>query len=309
MLRLGTRGSALALAQTGLVETALRAHHAGIEISSRVFTTSGDKSSEGRPVEAGPAGIKGLFTKELEEALQSGKIDVAVHSLKDLPGCLAPSVCISAVLPRASVEDVLISKTKGGMDGLREGAIIGTGSLRRKMQLLRIRPDLRVVETRGNVPTRLRKLRDSSDLSALVLAKAGLDRLGYESIGQRMECEGGVFHLAALEQMLPAIGQGAIALQTRVEDVKTRALLEPVNDRSTFFCIRAEREFLRLLNGDCSLPVGARVTRGAESLSMEAIVFDPLGVAAPLTGRVSGAGDDPEGLANALFKKLYGSEI
>jgi len=298
---LGTRGSALALAQARLAETALRNAHRGIEIETEIFTTSGDKREN--TATAAEGGVKGLFTKELEEALLNGRIDAAVHSLKDLPGRLPERLVIAAVLERAGTEDVLIAKTPGGLGGLRAAAAIGTGSVRRKMQLLRMRPDLEVREMRGNVPTRLRKLRDSEELDALVLARAGLERLGYRVEGGLLEFEAGaLFHAEVLTEMLPAIGQGAIALEARRDDTDVMALLSPINHRETFRCIRAEREFLRLLNGDCNLPVGARTSLRDTRLSMKAIVFDEAGALAR-TGEAQG--DDPERVANELFRMIY----
>ena len=301
---LGTRGSALALAQARLAGTALRDAHQGLEIETEIFTTSGAK----REKAATTGGGKGLFTKELEEALLEGRIDAAVHSLKDLPGRLPERLVIAAVLERAGAEDVLIAKTPGGLAGLRTGAMVGTSSVRRKMQLLRMRPDLEVREVRGNVPTRLRKLRDSEDLDAIILARAGLERLGYQV--RRLDVEAAVpaaslfdlFHTEVLTEMLPAIGQGAIALEARRDDTAVMALLSPVNHHETSCCIRAEREFLRLLDGDCNLPVGARTALHGAELSMEAIVFDGAGAH---TGQARG--DDPERVANELFRMIYAS--
>lgn len=292
-LLLGTRGSALALTQARLTEAALRKAHASLEIETLVFTTSGDKRGEAPTVAGG--GVKGLFTKELEEALLDGRIDAAVHSLKDLPGRMPDGLVIAATLERAPTEDVLIAKSPGGLRGLRAGAAVGTGSVRRKMQLLQMRPDLDVREVRGNVPTRLRKLRESGDLDAIVLARAGLERLGLLDLGVDL-------HVEILGEMLPAIGQGAIALEARGNDVEAMNLLSAINHPETFRCIRAEREFLRLLDGDCNLPVGARTVLAGSRISMKAIVFDG-DPAAPRMGEAEG--DDPERVANDLFKTIY----
>jgi hydroxymethylbilane synthase len=292
-LRLGTRGSALALAQTALAEAALRAAHPELKVTTQILTTSGDK--RGDAVTTAEGGVKGLFTKELEEALLGGRIDAAVHSLKDLPGHIPEGLVVAAVLERAGAEDVLVSKAAGGLGGLRVGAVVGTGSVRRKMQLLRMRADLDVREVRGNVPTRLRKLREDGELDAIVLAWAGLERLGFT-------VEESQLHVEVLVEMLPAIGQGAIALEARRDDAETMQRLGSINHRATYLCIRAEREFLRLLDGDCDLPVGARTALRGTRLSIKAIVFDGE-QGAPRTGEAEG--DDPERVANDLFKMLH----
>ncbi len=297
-LLLGTRGSALALAQTGLVEAALRAAHPGLEVRREIFTTSGDKRGDSATKAEG--GVKGLFTKELEAALRTGRIDAAVHSLKDLPGQIPEELVIAAVLERAATEDVLISKTEGGLADLSAGAVVGTGSVRRKMQLLRVRPDLKVREVRGNVPTRLRKLQEAGEMDAIVLAWAGLERLGYSVEGLLRQDP--ALHVEVLADMLPAIGQGAIALEARRDDAETLALLGPINHLETSLCIRAEREFLRLLDGDCDLPVGARTALREGRIAMRAIVFDGEN-ASPRTGEAEG--DDPERVANDLFHILH----
>lgn len=289
---LGTRGSALALAQVELTEKALRAALPDIQIEVKKITTSGDRRSEFGTEMASGAGVKGLFTKEIEQALINREIDVAVHSCKDLPGNATPGLEIGATLPRANTADVFIGRRR--FSELPDGAVIGTSSVRRRRQLLWLRPGLRIEELRGNVPTRIEKLRTSETLSGIVLARAGLDRLCVNLSGFEPE----------VLPVLPAIGQGAVALQCRAGDEATLALLARINHIPTFTCIRAERELLRLLNGDCHLPVAAGTTLANGVISMQAIIFGAED-AAPLTGSASGPEGEPEKIAQTLFQKLH----
>lgn len=291
-LVLGTRGSALALAQVTLLQNALRAADADLRIEVKKIATSGDRRAEFADVKETGAGVKGLFTKEIEQALLDGAIDVAVHSCKDLPGHIAGGLEVRAVLEREETADVFISR-ESKFDGLREGAAVATGSVRRKRQLAWLRPDLAIEEMRGNVPTRVEKLRVSKTLSGIVLARAGLLRLGLDLTG---------FYVDALP-ILPAIGQGAIALECREEDSAVAPLLSRINHAPTFTRIRAEREFLRLLDGDCNLPVGAVTTLDGALLSMQAVVFGAEGEP-PRAGSVSGPADAPEELAGELFQNI-----
>jgi hydroxymethylbilane synthase len=244
-----------------------------------------------------------MFTKEIEDALLAGEIDAAVHSLKDLPGHLPAGVEVMAVLERANTGDVLISKTARGFDELPTAARIGTSSVRRRKQLLWMRQDLFIEEIRGNVPTRLRKLRESGNLDAIVLAQAGLDRLGFSPNEGILNFEGAEFPSSILP-MLPAIGQGAVALEARNDDAKAREILRAINHESTFLCIRAERELLRLLDGDCHLPVGVETKLEGARLRMKAVIFGEDGQP-PLTGEMEGDTITPEKLAQQLFKQLH----
>src|SRR5438309_279791 len=255
-----------------MVKEALREKWPGVTIETKIIRTSGDESHP----RAGKRrhGRKGLFTAEIEKALLAGDVDLAVHSAKDLPSETNPSAAIAAVRPRAPMDDVLVSKQPGGLTSLREGATIATGSVRRKHQLSWKRPDLKIVDLRGNVPTRLRKLAEN-DWDAIVLARAGLERLGL-SLGQHeMSFEGGQFFTEILlsEIFLPAGGQGIIALQIRADNESIRAVVQPVNDRETLLCLRAEREFLRVLQGDCNSPVGVLATTKSGNMTMRAQVF------------------------------------
>ena len=296
-LVLGTRGSALALAQVVLTRAALAEAWPGMKVEEQVFVTRGDKKLDLSLLRAGEAGGKGLFTRELEDALLAGTIDVAVHSLKDLPGHNPPGLAVTAVLERASTADVLIAINFSHFDEIPQGARIGTSSVRRARQLQWLRPDLRIEEWRGNVPTRLRKLAARDDMAGIVLAQAGLDRLG-------CDFSDGTFSLISLRHhLLPAIGQGAIALQSRADRAKVNAVLAVINHAPTFTCIRAEREVQRLLAGDCALPVGVRSELHGESLRLRGILFGAPG-APPAEAEAIGLASDPEAVARELFSRL-----
>ena len=293
-LLLGTRGSALALAQAELTLAALQRAYPETAVTVREFTTSGDRKLDMSLIKATPAGAKGLFTKELEEALLRGEVDLAVHSCKDMPGEMPGGLLLAAVLERADTADVLITKTAGE---LLPGARVATSSVRRARQLQYRRPDLVIEEIRGNVATRLRKLRDTGMLQGTVLAKAGLDRLGYRIENGILATDEGSFH-AQIAEMLPAIGQGAIALQCRAQDA---AFFAALNHEPTGLAIRAERELMRLLNGDCSLPVGVLTELGEREMRMKVILFgaqeEP-----PRLADVTGA--TPEKVAARAFEAL-----
>jgi hydroxymethylbilane synthase len=298
-LVLGSRGSALALAQVRIVQDALLRFHPGLEIEVKIITTSGDRRQEVKAGEGSAAGLKGLFTKEIQDALLDGSVDAAVHSLKDLPGVTPDSLGLAAVLPRADTSDLLISKAHPSLTSLPDGARVGTGSVRRRRQLQWIRPGVDVVEIRGNVPTRLQK---ALGLDAIVLARAGLDRLGYSISSGTLQCDAGSFHASPLD-ILPAIGQGAIGIETRQEDGAARELLAAIDHLPTHVCIRAERELLRLLDGDCKLPVAARATLDeAGQIHAEAIVFPDS--EAEMPAHAKGSGTDPEAVALNLFNQL-----
>ena len=297
---LGSRGSALAIEQARLAREALAGAQPGLEVALKVITTSGDRRQEARAGDGGAAGLKGLFTKEIQEALLAGEIDAAVHSLKDLPGITPPELGIAAVLPRADTADVLICREARGLAGLRDGARVGTGSVRRRRQLAWLRRGLELVELRGNVPTRLEKL---AGLDGIVLARAGLVRLGYRFAGGALECDAGRFPLEALD-ILPAIGQGAIGIETRVDDEDVNGMMKAIDHEETHACVRVERELLRLLDGDCRLPVGARATLRGSMIEAAAIVFPEDESKPPAEARATGAASDPGGIAGRLFEQL-----
>jgi hydroxymethylbilane synthase len=290
---LGTRGSELALTQARLAEEAIRARRTDVEIEKKIIATKGDRT---KIVDA-RAGWKGLFTAEIEKALLAGDVDVAVHSAKDLPSETDERTAIAAVLPRAAVNDVLISKHGGGLAGLRKGATVATSSVRRKHQLRWQRRDLAIVDLRGNVPTRLRKLAEN-DWDAIVLARAGIDRL-------RLAIDFSV-ELLPSDVFLPAGGQGIVALQIRHDDEQTKAIVDLANDRETLLCLQAEREFLRLLAADCNSPVGVLAEIENEKMKVRAQFFSDES-SAPHEGEVEGATDQGEFLAAGVLRKIRGA--
>lgn len=305
---LGTRGSELALTQARLVEAALKAAHGDeVAIETKIVRTSGDERASNVPTPPidPVAGRKGMFTREIERALLAGEVDVAVHSAKDLPSQMTDGLAISAVLPRANVDDLFIAKTAANVMALPAAAVVATGSVRRKYQLLMVNPALNVVDLRGNVPTRLRKLA-ASDWHGVVLARAGLERLGLSIANGRLQFDDNVFEAAVLprERFVPAGGQGIIALQIRTSDDAIGKRLAAVNDAPALACLRAEREFLRLLNGDCNSPVGVFAAIDSGIMRIDAQVFEKAG-GLPRAGRVEVPADiSPESAAGRLMEKL-----
>lgn len=298
---LGTRGSALALAQVELTAKALNTAFPGVPVERRIFVTRGDQKLDLSLIKANEAGGKGLFTKELEDALLNGSIDVAVHSLKDLPGHNPPGLSVTAVLQRAPTADVLITKTPLKLRELPDGATVGTSSVRRARQLNWLRPDLQICEWRGNVQTRLRKLTEQPEVAGIILAQAGLERLGYSFAEGAMEVEGRRYFVTSLgDDLFPAIGQGAIALQSRADRPEVTAVLQEIDHRETHLTIRAERELQRLLSGDCALPVGVRTTLADGVLKMRAILFGEQ--REPVQAAAEGA--SPETVAAEVFAHL-----
>jgi len=297
---LGTRGSELARAQTRLVEKAIQTARPEAKIETKIIVTQGDKA---RVLDL-RAGRKGVFTAEIERVLLAGKVDVAIHSAKDLPSETSPDAEIAAVLPRAPMDDVLVSKHRGGLASLPQGATVATGSVRRKHQLLWKRPDLDIIDLRGNVPTRLRKLTENK-WDAIVLARAGLERLGLSASHTETSFEGEQFFLEVLptEIFLPAGGQGIIVLQVRADDQSTKAIVDVVNDRETLLCLQAEREFLRGLQADCNCPVGVLAKIEDGKMKMRAQVFMGQS-AAPREAEAEGAWDEGRKLAGELLRRI-----
>jgi len=297
---LGTRGSDLARAQARLVEKAIQTARPEAKIETKIIATQGDKA---RVVDS-RAGRKGVFTADIERALLDREVDIAVHSAKDLPSEASLDAEIAAVLPRASMNDAMVSKHPGGLTSLPEGATVATGSVRRKHQLLWKRADLKLIDLRGNVPTRLRKLTENN-WDAVVLARAGLERLGLSPGCTEISFEGRQFFLEVLpcEIFLPAGGQGIIAIQVRANDQAIKALVDVVNDRETLLCLKAEREFLRALQGDCNSPVGVLAKIDHQKMKMRAQVF--LGKSAvPCEAEVEGACDEGGKLAGELLRRI-----
>jgi hydroxymethylbilane synthase len=299
MIILGTRGSELARTQARMVEEALREKWPKLTIETQIIKTKGDE----RVVDL-MAGRKGLFTGAIEGALLTHEVDLAVHSAKDLPSNSNPRAPVGAVLSRAPTDDVLVSKSAGGFVGLPDGAAVATGSMRRKHQLHWKRPDLAVVDLHGNVPTRLRRLAEN-DWDAIVLAQAGLERLGFSLMRREIIFEARTFFVEILppEIFLPAGGQGVIAIQIRADDENAREIVDVINDRETLLSLRAEREFLRLLDVDCNAPVGVLAKIDSGEMKVRAQFFRS-GAVAPREGEVEGDPDECERLAAELWRKL-----
>ncbi len=287
-LRLGTRASPLARVQAEGVRVALAARHPGLTVELVFVRTTGDRVTG--PLAA--AGGKGLFVKEIEEALLDGRIDAGVHSMKDVPARLAAGLVIGAVPERADARDVLIGGD-GGLAGLPAGARIGTASPRRRAQLLAHRPDLVVVLLRGNVDTRLRKWR-AGEVDALLLAAAGLARLGIsEPAAQPLP----------VDEFLPAVGQGALALECRADDGATRALLAAVDQPAAATAVAAERAFLAAVGGDCNSAIAAHATLADGRLTLRALVTDPDG-RRRLEERDTAPAADAEALGRTVATRL-----
>jgi hydroxymethylbilane synthase len=254
-IRLGTRGSNLALRQADCAVAALRQRDAQLRVSVAVISTAGDRALE---TALSRIGEKALFTKAIDDALRAGAIDIAVHSLKDLPTQLEPGLCLAAVLERETPLDGLLSRSGAGLRDLAPGCRIGTSSLRRRAQVLAVRPDVQVVDLRGNVETRLRKMQDGA-ADALILACAGLKRLGLDArISEEL----------APDIMLPAPGQGAIAIECREDDPEMRRLLAHLDDPATRAAVTAERAFLHALQGGCHVPIGCLARRQGDRLQV-----------------------------------------
>jgi hydroxymethylbilane synthase len=288
-IRIGTRGSSLALAQANWVKRQLQNQYPEASVELVVIKTSGDRFVDAA-IQA--MGGKGVFTKEIEEALLRGEIDVAVHSMKDLPTDLAPGLVIAAVPHREDARDVLISRSKAGLSGLQSGATLGTGSLRRQAQLRHYRSDLSLVPIRGNVDTRLKKL-DAGEVDALVMAAAGLKRLGRADR---------ITEYIAPEICVSAVAQGALALEAR-EDEAQRGRLSFLHHDVTFAEVTAERSFLKRLGGGCHVPVGARAYIEKDRLNMRGVVANPDGRAL-CGGTISGAIADAAQLGKQLAEQL-----
>jgi len=267
-IRLGTRGSPLALIQAESIKQSLfeMNPHLSDEATIEIITirTSGDwrpEQKDKRFVEMG--GNKGMFTKEIEDALRSDYIDLAVHSMKDVSSTLPPDLDLGAIIARADPRDAFIGRTAQTLEALPEGAVIGTSSLRRQAQILAQRPDLRVVPLRGNVETRLKKIEDGQ-ADATLLAVAGMVRLGLEAR---------ISSILSVTTMLPAAAQGALGVEIRRDDETLRALLAPLNDETTHACVTAERAVMRAVDGTCNTPAGAYATLTASGqLAIEALV-------------------------------------
>lgn len=291
VVRIGTRGSPLARWQAEWVAESLRGLHAGLRVEIIEIKTHGDRD---RDTPLAQMGGLGLFTKEIQRALLDNAVDVAVHSLKDLPTQGSEDLILGAIPPREGLADSLIAPKYKTLDALPEGATVGTGSLRRRAQLLHLRPGLSVLGLRGNVETRLNQALEGK-LDGVMLAEAGLRRLGLE--GHATERLGP-------PRFLPAVGQGALGIECRRNDMKVRELLAPIDDKKTRRAVLAERRALAELEGGCMIPLGAwgRDTEGGE-LGLDVAVFDPDGRSRAFVS-LSGPIDDPDGLGRRVAQEL-----
>jgi len=291
-LRIATRRSPLALWQAGHVQARLEALHPGLRVELVAMTTSGDRLLDAPLARAGG---KGLFVKELEQALADGRADLAVHSMKDVPVELPPGFVIAAVLEREDPRDALVARTGAGLDALPAGARVGTSSLRRQCQLRHLRPDLQVLDLRGNVGTRLGRL-DAGDLDAVVLAAAGLERLGLAArVCARLDPH----------TMLPAIGQGAIGIECRAEAAGVRRLVEGLEDPASARRIAAERAFNHRLHGGCQVPIAGYAELDGDTLTLRGLVGRVDG-SELLSARAHSPAAGAEGLGTRLAEELLG---
>ncbi|MCB1064592.1 MAG: hydroxymethylbilane synthase [Verrucomicrobiae bacterium] len=320
---LGSRGSDLALTQVRMVESELRAAGFAGEIEIKIIRTIGDKRPDLKLSEFSqgdqPIVDKGIFTKELEEALLAGEIDVAVHSLKDVPTELGPEFCLISTLERAPIEDVLLTREPiqpSSVDDLTllDRGTVATSSVRRARQLTWLRPDVEAVDIRGNVPTRVRKLIDTPEWDGIMLARAGLERLGILPVGGEtlasFDFEGHTVYAALLdsEKFLPAAGQGAVAIESLKTNAAAAEICALINHAPTFTRVTAERHFLHRLQAGCQTPVGALTAfeDDGATLSMRVRVFDEEAPdAEPLEGALSGPADEPETVANQLYDLIH----
>ena len=288
---IGTRSSKLALWQAEYVKSCLEKEYPGLTVNLKLMTTKGDKVLDAPLAKIGG---KGLFTKELEMDMLAGGIDIAVHSLKDMPTEVPEGLVISAITKRFDPGDAVVSPRYRTFAALPSGAKVGTSSLRRKAQLLHARPDLVIKDLRGNVNTRLRKL-EEEDFDAIILASAGLKRLGF---GDR------ITDVLPREMVLPAVGQGALAIETREADSEVRELVAFLNDADTVHCAQAERAFLRQVEGGCQVPVGVyAVPAGAGKLEVEAVIASLDGVRL-YRDKAGGRADEAEKIGRQLAECL-----
>ncbi len=289
-IRIGTRGSQLALWQANWVQKAISLNWPQTTTERVVIKTKGDKILD---VPLAKVGGKGLFVKEIEDALMDGRIDIAVHSMKDMPAELPPGLCISAVPRRENPLDALISEKYGSLADLPQGARVGTSSLRRSAQLLHLRPDLTILPLRGNLDTRLKKL-TTTDLDAIVLATAGLKRLG---LAHRISA-----HIDP-ETMLPAVGQGALCIESRINDKVIDPVVKALDDAQTHTAVLAERAFLHRLEGGCQVPIAAHATIVDEQLKLAGLVAEVDGRRI-IKSEITGLWDQAESIGRELAEHL-----
>lgn len=296
VLKIGTRGSPLALAQAYETRARLMGAHGLSEDAFEIVvikTTGDDRALIDADIALKTIGNKGLFTKEIEEALLAGRIDIAVHSMKDMPVEQPDGLILDCYLPREDVRDAFVSLSHGGIAALHEGAVVGSSSLRRRAQLLARRPDLQVVEFRGNVQTRLKKLHDGV-AEATFLAMAGLNRLGMDEVPKVA---------IPVEEMLPAVAQGAIGIERRKDDVRVGELLAAIHDGPTGTRLTAERAFLAALDGSCETPIGGLAVIEGDEIWLRGEILRPDG-ARVFAGERRGALGDGVALGEGLARDL-----
>ena len=290
-LIIGSRGSELALWQSNFVKKEIEKKNKNVEVEIKIIKTTGDKILD---VALSKIGDKGLFTKELENALLNNSIDIAVHSLKDLQTEIHKGLKLSAVTKRHPVEDVLIARKKGiTIDKLPENAVVATGSLRRKSQLLHIRPDIKIEELRGNVPSRIKKFLDA-DWDAIILARAGVERLGLQQY---------ISSFIPVTQILPAVGQGALGIEIRSNDKTVHEIIQSIHHEETYSAVKAEREFLKVLEGGCQVPIGAFAQVKSTGLYLDGLV-GAIDGSVTFRKELRGSKKEPEKLGRQLAKDL-----
>ncbi|GBD87921.1 porphobilinogen deaminase [bacterium BMS3Abin03] len=288
---IGSRGSELALWQANFIKKQLQKFHRNITVEIKVIKTSGDKILD---VALSKIGDKNLFTKELEIELLKGTIDLAVHSLKDLQTEIPAGLKLAAVTKRHDVEDVLIARKKGTtVENLKEDAVVATGSLRRKCQLMHIRPDIKIVDLRGNVPTRIQKFL-KSDWDAIILARAGVERLKLKKY---------ISSFIKTDLILPAVGQGALGIEINKENKFVNELLQSIHHEDSYKAILAERALLKTLEGGCQVPIGAYAEVKPNGLYLDAMVGSLDGTIT-FREKVRGSKQNPEKLGRLLAKEL-----
>jgi hydroxymethylbilane synthase len=290
-ITIGTRGSPLALQQSSWVKGVLSKTYPHLQFEMAIIKTTGDKILD---VPLAAIGGKGLFVKEIEEALLDKRIDLAIHSMKDMPGDLPEGLTIGAVPVREDPRDVLISRNQALLKDIPAERKIGTSSLRRKAQLLNLRPDLKIVSLRGNLDTRIKKI-ESEGLAGIILAAAGLHRMGLkDQISQYLE----------VDTSLPAVGQGALALEIRQEDLRLQELLTIIHHPATALCTQTERAFLNRLQGGCQVPIAGHARIQGEQIILKGLIAS-LDGSALIKGQIEGPLTDPLNLGINLAERLY----
>lgn len=289
-LIIGTRQSLLALWQSNHIASLLRKQYPDCQVTLKKIVTKGDRILD---VPLAQIGGKGLFTKEIETELLDGTVDLAVHSLKDMPTVLPEGLCLTAITTRANVGDAFVSNKYASFSELPQGAVLGTSSLRRKAQLLAVRPDLKIVDLRGNVDTRLRKL-DEGQMDAIILAAAGLERLGHADR---------IREIIPTTVCLPAVGQGALAIECRSDNKEVRDMLAFLNDLPTKQATDAERAFLGLIEGGCQVPIGVHAEVENNNVKIEAVIAS-LDGSKVLRNNITGPAVNAADLGRKLGQKM-----